>query len=161
LAQPQSEADLVILPDVDCLANRALDDAVPANVGMVVTHKGPKFERRINNLAYVRDRSLGIGFLHLAYEVLETWPLERREWGGDQDAWGVALGSPASWMPLGDERWTACTGAGVVDVYPCLTHNCPLPDDGKIRRRQREAYFVHLKGPRKKHLEYFLKERFA
>jgi hypothetical protein len=157
-----ADPDLIVLPDVDCLANRALDEAMPANAGLAVTHKGPKFRRRINNVAYVRDRQLGVRFLDAAYRVLEGWPMERRQWGGDQDAWGEVLGDPAHWAPgEAAERWIACTAVGTVDVYPCATHNRPLADDGGLRKRHRQAFMIHLKGPRKQHLERFMAARFG
>jgi hypothetical protein len=151
------DADLIVLPDIDCLANRALADAIPTDVGLVVTHKGAKFRYEINNLAYVRDRELGHWFLNRAYSILEGWPSAKRDWGGDQEAWGAVLGDPTAWLPAGEDRFI---GLGPVHVYPCATHNCPLADNGAIKRRQREAYFVHLKGPRKQHLARFMAERF-
>jgi len=157
----QTAADLIVLPDIDCLANRALADAIPATVGLAVTHKGPKFRRKINNLAYVRDRELGARFLDRAFAVLEGWPVDTQEWGGDQEAWGAVLGEPRDWRPLGGECFVT-PSAPHIHLYPCATHNKPLADSGEIHaRRHAVAYFIHLKGPRKQHLAKFMAARFG
>lgn len=167
----ECQADLLCLPDVDCFANRLLGDATPQDVGLAITHKGEKFGHRINNLAYVRDMDLGAWFLSRAAAILEGWPNPAREWWGDQEAWGAALGTNInglgvsnSYIPLervGDEIFIARPERREVHVYPCRTHNCFLPDDGVIRPAQRGAYFVHLKGPRKQHLDRYMAERFG
>lgn len=169
----QCRADLLCLPDVDCFANRALHDAIPPHVGLAITHKGPKFGYRINNLAYVHDTDLGAWFLARAGAILESWPREAQEWWGDQEAWGAALGThinglgiSASYIPLiqsdwGEDVFVAHPEKKTVYVYPCMTHNCPLREDGSIRDIQRDSYFCHLKGPRKQHVERFMAERFG
>lgn len=165
------KADLLVLPDVDCFANRALDDAIPKHVGLAVTHKGPKHCHRINNLAYARDMDLAMWFLARAGAILESWPIEAQEWWGDQEAWGAALGTNInglgvsnSYIPLeriGDEIFLARPARREVYVYPCVTHNCPLREDGSIRDAQIRSFFVHLKGPRKQHVERYMTERFG
>ncbi len=167
----QCKADLLVLPDVDCFANRALDDAIPPEVGLAITHKGPKYCYRINNLAYARDMGLATWFLARAGFILDSWPIEAQEWWGDQEAWGAALGTNInglgvsnSYIPLervGDEIFLARPARKEVYVYPCVTHNCPLREDGSIRDAQANAYFCHLKGPRKQHVERFMAERFG
>jgi hypothetical protein len=167
----QCKADLLVLPDVDCFANRALDDAIPEHVGLAITHKGEKYTYRINNLAYARDTDLATWFLARAGAILESWPAEAQEWWGDQEAWGAALGTNInglgvsnSYIPLervGDEIFLARPTKREVYVYPCMTHNCALREDGSIREAQQSAYMVHLKGPRKQHVERFMAERFG
>ncbi len=167
----QCKADLLVLPDVDCFANRPLDDAIPEHVGLAITHKGPKHSYRVNNLAYARDMDLAMWFLARAGAILESWPTEAQEWWGDQEAWGAALGTNInglgvsnSYIPLervGDEIFIARPARREVYVYPCVTHNCPLREDGSIREAQRDSYFCHLKGPRKQHVERFMAERFG
>jgi len=172
------KADLLVLPDVDCFANRDLSDSIPGNVGLAITHKGEKFGYRINNLAYARDMDLATWFLARAAAILESWPLEAQEWWGDQEAWGAALGThinglgvSASYIPLvqvgepdegGERTFLARPAAGrYVHVYPCRTHNCPLADDGGMRPVHHDAFMVHLKGPRKQHVDRFMQERFG
>lgn len=167
------KADLLCLPDVDCFANRALDDATPEDVGLAITHKGLKFGWRINNLAYCRDMDLATWFLARASGILESWPQEAQHWWGDQEAWGAALGTNInglgvsnSYIPLietepGSEIFIARPAKKTVYVYPCRTHNCPLREDGSIRDAQEGSYFVHLKGPRKQHVDRFMSERFG
>lgn len=167
----QCKSDLLVLPDVDCFANRALDDAIPPEVGLAITHKGEKYTYRINNLAYVRDMDLATWFLARAGSILENWPAEAQEWWGDQEAWGAALGTNInglgvsnSYIPLervGDEIFLARPARREIYVYPCVTHNCPLREDGSIRDAQLNSYFCHLKGPRKQHVERFMAERFG
>ncbi len=174
----QCKADLLCLPDVDCFANRDLSEATPENAGLAITHKGEKFGYRINNLAYVRDTELGTWFLARAAAILDSWPIEAQEWWGDQEAWGAALGThinglgvSAAYIPLvqvgepdeaGERTFLARPAAGrYVHVYPCRTHNCPLADDGEMRPVHREAFMVHLKGPRKQHVDKFMAERFG
>lgn len=111
------DADLLILPDVDCFANRDLQDAIPEDVGLAITHKGEKFGYRITNIAYARDMDLATWFLARATGILESWPIEAQHWWGDQEAWGAALGThinglgvSASYIPLeriGDEIFLA------------------------------------------------------
>ena len=162
------EADLIVLPDVDCLANRQLDDAIPAGVGLAITHKGPKFRYKINNLAFVRDRELGLWFLDRAFGILKGWPVDKQIWGGDQEAWQSALGVPMPGLgyyvvakEMKGDILVACPEDRTVHVYPCATHNCPMPDDGWPKAAQRAAYFVHFKGPRKQYLERWMAERFG
>ncbi len=167
----QCQAELLVLPDVDCFANRALDDAIPPEVGLAITHKGPKHGYRIVNIAYARDMDLATWFLARAGSILESWPTEAQEWWGDQEAWGAALGTNInglgvsnSYIPLervGDEIFRARPARREVYVYPCVTHNCPLREDGSIREAQQAAFTVHLKGPRKQHLERYMAERFG
>lgn len=173
----ECKADLLCLPDVDCFANRDLSDAIPEDVGLAITHKGEKFGLRINNLAYARDLDLAAWFLTRAASILESWPGAAQEWWGDQEAWGWALGSQinglglsAAYIPLkqiaedeaGEGIYLARPAAErYVHVYPCRTHNCPLADDGVMRPVHRDAYFVHLKGERKQHVEKFMAERFG
>lgn len=167
----ECNTDLLVLPDVDCFANRRLDDAIPENVGLAITHKGPKFHYRINNLAYARDIDQAAWFLARAGAILESWPREAQEWWGDQEAWAAALGvhinglgTPFAYViveRIEGEILLARPADKVVHLYPCQTHNCPLPDDGVLRPAQRTAFMVHLKGPRKQHVERFMAERFG
>ncbi len=174
----QCDADLLCLPDIDCFANRDLSDATPEDLGLAITHKGEKFGWRINNLAYIRDPELGAWFLDRAVSILMGWTREAQEWWGDQEAWGWALGTQvnglglsAAYIPLvqfgepdaaGERTFVARPAAGrYVYVYPCRTHNCPLADDGIMRPMHHDAYFVHLKGPRKQHVDRFMAERFG
>lgn len=174
----QCKADLLVLPDVDCFANRALDDAIPEDVGLAITHKGEKFGYRIVNNAYARDTDLATWFLARAAAILESWPQEAQHWWGDQEAWGWALGNiinglglSAAYIPLvqvgepdegGERIFVARPTAGkYVHVYPARTHNCPLADDGEMRPVHRNAFMVHLKGDRKQHVERFISERFG
>jgi len=167
----QCKADLLVLPDVDCFANRKLDDAIPSKVGLAITHKGQKYCYRINNLAYARDTGLATWFLSRAGAILESWPIEAQEWWGDQEAWGAALGTHInglgvsnSYIPLervGPEIFIARPEKREVYVYPCVTHNCPLREDGSIREAQTNAFFCHLKGLRKQHVERFMAARFG
>lgn len=166
------QSDLLCLPDVDCLVNRVLDDATPVDVGLAITHKGPKFHYKINNLALARDMDLAAWFLRRAFDILAGWSEDKQVWGGDQEAWQCALGvpmpgeapGPGYWCVverLRDEILIARPERRTIHLYPCATHNCPLADDGSIRDAQRNAYFVHLKGPRKQHLARFMAERFG
>lgn len=168
----ECKADLLVLPDVDCFANRDLTFAVPEEVGLAITHRGEKFQHRINNIAYVRDIELGAWFLDRAAGILESWPVESQEWWGDQEAWFCAASRsvPGLGMQLwemfakevGDEIFLATPNSGrPVHIYPCETHNCFLADDGAMRPKHRGAYFVHLKGPRKQHVDRFMAERFG
>jgi hypothetical protein len=160
-------ADLIVLPDVDCLANRDLSDAIPEDVGMAITHRGKKFEYSINNLAYIRDKGLGCWFLNRAFEILKGWPVERQEWMGDQEAWQAALEpslSPTSWYDfedLGDNILVSRPEGIPIHIYPCVTHNCIMSDSGRIMPTHRNAYMVHLKGPRKEHLDKWMRSRFG
>ncbi len=163
------ESDLIILPDVDCLANKRLNKAIPPGVGLAITHKGPKFHYRINNLAYIRDRELGIWFLERALDLLRDFPPEKHHWWGDQEAWENALGVPINGLGsyvvverLDGEILVARPEKDrEIYLYPCATHNCFMPDDGNVREPQKEAFFVHFKGPRKEHLSKWMSERFA
>lgn len=174
----QCKADLLVLPDVDCFANRDLSDAISDNVGLAITHKGEKFGWRIVNIAYARDMELATWFLARASSILESWPQQAQEWWGDQEAWGWALGTQinglglsAAYIPLvqvgepdeaGERTFVARPAAGkYVHVYPARTHNCPLADDGEMRPVHRDAFMIHLKGERKQHVERFMAERFG
>lgn len=173
----RNHADLVCLPDVDCFANRDLTDSIPADVGLAITHKGQKFNKRINNLAYCRDLDLAWWFLTRAGKILQSWPIEAQEWWGDQEAWGAALGTGiqglgtyVAYVPLvevsrdeaGEATFIATPVADrSIHVYPCRTHNCSLADDGVMRPHHMDAYFVHLKGSRKQHVDKFMAERFG
>lgn len=167
----ECKADLLVLPDVDCFANRALDDAIPEDVGLAITHRSEKFGYRINNLAYARDMDLATWFLARASAILESWPEKAQEWWGDQTAWWFAcgmmvngLGVSAAAVPmidLGNDIWLTQPARRKVFLYPCETHNCFLADDGVMRPKHWSAYFCHLKGPRKQHVERFMAERFG
>lgn len=166
----KSRADLVVLPDVDCIANRDLTDAIPQTVGLGVTHKGPKFHYRIINCAYVRDRELGIWFLERAIAILETWPADRQDWWGDQEAWQSALGIQMPGFGFGywavvereeNEVLVARPDTKTIHMYPASTHNCPMAEDGVMRKLQQRAFMVHFKGDRKDHLHAFMAERFC
>lgn len=176
----RSDADLIILPDVDCFANRDLSDSIPDNVGMAITHRGKKFEYRINNLAYIRDRELGHWFLDRAYRILNDWPLERRIWGGDQEAWEAALDRSSdnvikyvhgdkeqfkemwySFDDLGNDILVSRPEGRDIYIYPCKTHNCFMNDGGIFKDKHHDSYMLHLKGTRKRHLAAWMKERFG
>ena len=62
---------------------------------------------------------------------------------------------------VGPEIFIARPEKREVYVYPCVTHNCPLREDGSIREAQTNAFFCHLKGPRKQHVERFMAARFG
>lgn len=174
---------LLVLPDIDAMPNRALDDATPTDCGLAITHKGSKFNHRINNLAYIRDHELGAWFLERAADILMTWPADQHEWWGDQDAWGAACGTKFGggyYVPmvlvddLGD--WNELRREPIelpeiyvakplrdkaIYLYPCVTHNCPMSNDGAIRPSQEDAYFVHFKGPRKSAIATWMAQRFG
>lgn len=160
--------DLLVLPDVDCLANRDISDATPKHIRLAITHKGLKFQYRINNLAYIRDAEHGAWFLDRALTILKSWPRDQWDWWGDQEAWGAALGSRinglGSWVMVkeydGDLLVAEPERGRKIHVFPCVTHNCTMPDDGKARQAQRDAFFVHFKGPRKEHIDAWMNERF-
>lgn len=162
---------LLVLPDIDAMANRQLDDATPEDHGLVITHKGAKFDYRINNLAYVRDRDLGAWFLTRAYRILQSFDRSQWHWWGDQEAWGAACGIPFGgggkagyWVPIKEyngEKFRADPERGkTIWLYPCATHNATMAIDGQIRH-QRDAYFVHFKGARKAIIEAWAAERFG
>ncbi len=164
------DADLVVLPDVDCMANKSLDDATPGYAGIMITHRGKKFDYKINNLAYIRDRDLGVWFLDKAYQMLEQWPRAKHEWEGDQEAWQAVLTGkeyvePANnieydFAELGNDHLVCRLGERDIYIAPCTTHNCIMSNDGAIRPAQRAAYMVHFKGDRKRHLDRWMEERF-
>ena len=167
------DSDLIILPDVDCIANRDLSDSIPGNIGMAITHRGLKFGYSINNLAYIRDRDLGVWFLDRAYRMLDNWSQEKRQWMGDQEAWETALGdesTPSEFTspPAFSYRFRTVTNDILIAspegrdiyLYPCNTHNCFMNDGGVIKDNHRNSYMVHFKGPRKQHLASWMKSRF-
>lgn len=176
----KTDADLVILPDIDCIANRDLSDSISDSVGFATTHRGKKFDYRINNLAYIRDFGLGYWFLDRAYDILDQWPLAKRMWMGDQEAWQAAL-DPACFAH--DSQWLAGGLPGItyafentgndilvcrhdfpyreIHLYPCSTHNCFMNDAGVFKDNHRNAYMIHFKGKRKRHLGKWMKERFG
>src|SRR6266404_5275955 len=162
-----SFADLIILPDVDCLANQNLEEAIPKNVGLAITHRGKKFEYKINNLAYIRDKELAVWFFDRAYDILKNWPRGKQEWEGDHEAWQAALAPPlaaTSWYDfedLGDDILVSRPDGRDIYLYPCRTHNCFMNDGGVFQRTHENAYMVHLKGPRKQHLDKWMKYRFG
>jgi hypothetical protein len=160
--------DILVLPDIDCIANKDLSVAIPPDVGMATTHKGEKFNYRINNLAYIRDAGLGQWFLERALDILLRWPVVQLQWWGDQDAWGAALGSEmkgiGAWVfieRVAEEVFVARPERGKeIWLYPCQTHNCFFPDDGNVRPEQEKAFMVHFKGSRKRHLAGWMARRF-
>jgi hypothetical protein len=162
------DTDLLVLPDVDCLANRDLRKAIPREVPFAITHKGRKFSYKINNLAYAHDCGMAAWFLGKALDILATWPADRHHWWGDQEAWGAVIGLPVEdvedlpphLLRLEDDILVAETDRGAMRVYPNVTHNCPLSNDGAIRREQLNAFMVHFKGERKEYLDRFMRERF-
>lgn len=173
------DADLIVLPDIDCIANRDLSDSIPTSVGMAITHRGKKFQYRVNNLAYIRDRDLGHWFLDRAYWILDKWPLEKRIWGGDQEAWEAALerssdavtkyvlGSEEEFYDvwydfedLGNDILVSRPEERDIHLYPCSTHNCFMNDGGIFKDNHRDSYMLHFKGKRKQHLAAWMKERF-
>jgi hypothetical protein len=172
-----SLADLIVLPDVDCLANRSLEEAIPDEVGLAITHRGKKFEYSINNLAYVRDRELARWFFERAFRILKEWPLEKQEWEGDQEAWQAALAGDSVPSPpinatplqrprynfedLGNDHLMSCSEGRDIHLYPCYTHNCFMSVGGRIMPKHKEAYFIHFKGPRKEHLNMWMEQRFG
>jgi hypothetical protein len=168
------DADLIVLPDVDCIVNRDLSDSIPEHVGMAITHRGKKFWYSINNLAYIRDRELAKWFLSRAYWILHDWPLELRTWGGDQRSWEASLDgaipNPDSPLGLGftykfetvqDDILVSRPEGRDIYLYPCRTHNCFMNDAGIIKDNHRNAFTVHFKGARKQHLSKWMKERFG
>ncbi len=170
------DADLIVLPDIDCIANMDLSNVTPNHVGMAITHRGKKFDYHINNLAYIRDRDLAYWFLSRAYCILDGWPIEKRLWMGDQEAWEAALDRRQPGNDVIDitSRQTTYTFEGLGDdilvsrplgqdiyLYPCTTHNCFMNDAGIIKDNHRNAYMVHFKGERKQHLDSWMQDRFG
>jgi hypothetical protein len=162
-----SRADLIVLPDVDCISNRSLFDATPDDVGLAITHRGKKFEYSINNVAYIKDKELAEWFFARAYNILKEWPREKQEWEGDQEAWQAALEpslSPTAWYnfeDLGNDVLVSRPEGKEIHLYPCYTHNCFMSDSGRIMPHYKDAYFMHLKGPRKEHLSKWMEHRFG
>lgn len=173
------DADLIILADVDCIANRDLSNSIPNVIGMAITHRGKKFQYRVNNVAYIRDRNLGHWFLDRAYRILDNWPLEKRVWGGDQEAWEAALERTSDavtryvfgdkeefyniWYDfedLGDDILVSRPDGRDIHLYPCSTHNCFMNDGGVFNDNHRNCFMLHFKGKRKQHLAAWMKERF-
>lgn len=159
---------LLVLPDIDAMPNRPLDDATPDDIGLAITYKSEKHNYRINNLAYVRDADLAVWFLERAGEILATWPEDQQHWWGDQDAWGAACGNQFGggyWIPI--QHIDAGVFVAIpnrdkpVYLFPCETHNCPMANDGGTRQAQKDAYFVHFKGPRKELINHWFEERFS
>lgn len=170
------DADLVVLPDVDCIANKDLSNAIPNNVGLAITHRGKKFDYHVNNLAYIRDRDLAYWFFSRAYSILNDWPLEKRIWMGDQEAWEAALDSRQSrndiiditsrqitykFEDLSNDILVSRPLGQDIYLYPCTTHNCFMNDAGIIKNSHRNAYMVHFKGERKQHLDSWIQDRFG
>ncbi len=170
-----NDVDLIILPDVDCIANRDLSSSIPDNVGFATTHRGKKFDYRVNNLAYIRDTSAAHWFLDKAYDILDHWSLDKRQWMGDQAAWQAVLANspttdyamdiPYDFENLGNDvlvsrRSHDCPQDHDIYLYPCTTHNCFMNDAGIFKDNHRSAYMVHLKGERKQHLDAWMQERF-
>ena len=169
------DADLIILPDVDCISNYNLSNCIHDQVGMAITHRGKKFNYRINNLAYIRDNELGYWFLDRAYSILHDWPLEKRTWSGDQEAWEASLDRslsakwpaitttwPISYVfeDLGNDILVSRPLGRDIYIYPCSTHNCFMNDGGIFKNNHWDSYMVHFKGPRKQYLSAWMKERF-
>lgn len=167
------DADLIVLPDIDCIVNRDLSDSIPEHVGMAITHRGKKFGYSINNLAYIRNQYLASWFLYRAYRILSDWSLQQRTWGGDQRSWEASLDeavpNPDSPLGLGftykfetiqDDILVSRPEGHDIYLYPCVTHNCFMNDAGIIKDNHRNAYMVHFKGPRKQYLAAWMKERF-
>lgn len=159
---------LLVLPDIDCLANRDLSDAIPSDVGLAITHRGVKRDYRINNLAYIRNQEMASWFLGRALQILKTWRRDVQEWGGDQDAWSAACGIDFSGGSLvvlrhviGDILVAEPNRGRQIFLYPCDTHNCTMSNDGRELPAQDSAYFVHFKGARKEHLRDWLARRFS
>jgi hypothetical protein len=126
-----------------------------------------EIQYRINNLAYVRDRKLAAWFLERAFGILKGWPREKQEWMGDQEAWQAALEpslSPTAW-PISKTSAMHHLVSRLEDkeihLYPCYTHNCFMSDSGRIMPHYGDAYFMHLKGPRKEHLSKWMEQRFG
>ncbi len=167
LLMATSFADLIVLPDVDCIANRNLEEAIPKNVGLAITHRGKKFEYKINNLAYVRDKELAFWFFDRAYNILKGWPREKQEWEGDQESWQSALAPPlaaTSWYDfedLGDDILVSRPNGKEIYLYPYRTHNCFMNDGGVFQPTHENAYMVHFKGLRKQHLDKWMQHRFG
>lgn len=143
-------ADLIVLADPDCAANRRLDDALPAGEGLGITVRD--HNHRVNAVAYVRDTALAAWFFARAAALQERMPPEMQEWWGDQVAWNHAMGD---WR-LGDE-WAyplqsadpAAVLAHRIKLLWCHTHN-RAPKRGTGRRPgQEDAYMLHWKGDRK------------
>jgi len=162
--------DLIVLADTDCIPNRPLGDAIAD--GVAVTHRGPKFKWIVNNICYSR-RHIDAWYLydHAAIR-LRTWPAEKQEWWGDQEALQHVLGIPlvkgetvefgADWdfRPPAEEIFPA-PGDPRISMVPCRTHNCFAADDGRMTPAMRDAYIVHFKGPRKQHLLDYVNQRFG
>lgn len=155
------DADLIILPDVDCIANRDLSHSIPEHVEMAITHRGMKFSYSVNNLAYIRNRDLASWFLERAYRILDDWPLEKRLWEGDQRAWEAVLDDKLEIIgDIKDDVLLSRPMGRDIYLYPCKTHNCFMNDAGIFKDNHRNAYMVHFKGPRKQYLAAWMKERF-
>lgn len=164
------DTDLLVLPDTDAIVNRDLRKAIPYGVGLAITHKGRKFEYKINNLAYVYDRELADWFFGRALDILAAMPAERHHWWGDQEAWEKVVGVPVDdvenlppQLTRTDEEeiLLATVDGRAIHLYPNATHNCPMSNDGAIRPAQLNAFVVHFKGKRKDHLDRYMRERFG
>lgn len=162
-----SIADLIVLPDVDCIANQDLRLAIPEDIGFATTHRGVKFEYKINNLAYIRDKELASWFFDRAYSILRGWPREKQEWEGDQESWQSALAAYHdeslwySYENLGDGHLVSRPEGRDIHIYPCDTHNCMIPMGGNFKPKHTDAFMVHFKGGRKRHLAKWMEQRFG
>lgn len=164
------DTDLLVLPDLDAIVNNDIRKAIPYDVGMAITHKGRKFEYKINNLAYVYDRELADWFFGRALDILATMPAERHQWWGDQEAWEKVVGVPVDDVEnlppqlirtAEEEVLVAKLDGRTIHLYPNATHNCPMSNDGSIRPAQIKAFVVHFKGERKQFIDRFMAERFG
>lgn len=151
----QTDADLVILAGTDCIPNLSFEDALRDDHGFAITHRGPKFKFKINNVGYSADHRLGADFLASAAEILKGWPAEKQAWLGDQESWEAALGD---FKPSEDMVQPVDTKVGRIWLYPCETHNHVVLKRGDRKPSHEDAYLLHFKGPRKQHLERYVYE---
>lgn len=152
----RSSTGLTILADTDCFPNRPLGHATPRDVGFAATHRGAKWNYKINNIGYVRDPDLAYWFLGKALRILESWPVDKQDWWGDQEAWEDALdGFGVKCTPNEDDVFTVPLEGGTVHVYPCLTHNC-IVSRVDMKPSRLNAFIHHFKGPRKSLIDEFI-----
>jgi hypothetical protein len=156
--------ELTIHAAPDCMVARSLSGvfAHPTH-GMVVTYRRPP--EPINNVAYIRDHELAYRFLMQAAAKLETVRGHKVfDWGGDQWAWYQCLPEPWETLPAdmgfhglpeSDIKRVNFDGSKIY-LYTCTTHNHFVRNTGDPKRLTRNAFMLHFKGPRKKHMAEYL-----
>lgn len=156
--------ELTIHAAPDCMVARPLSGvwAHPTH-GMAITYRRPP--EPINNVAYVRDHDLAHWFLKVAAEKLEELRGTKVfDWGGDQAAWYATIPEPWETLPadMGFHGLPESTikvahfGRSKIYLYTCTTHNHFVRNTGDPKRLTRNAFMLHFKGPRKRHMAEYL-----